>query len=318
LAKLYVKLRRPKDVEVELKNALRLDPKFVPAMVALADFYRGENRDDECETWLKEAIATDPNAAEPVYALAMLKIKHTQYVEGINLLGKAVALEPANLQYSYVYSVALNASGHVDQAIATLQQAYKIRPTDRQLLIALSAFERDKGNLPLAIDYAQQLVHLAPRDARAAAMLAELQKATDPANPEYWLILGDSDSKLGHLPKARAEYQKGMDVTLAKLAAHPRQGDLNALAAYFAARLGDKAKAEEEAQQALAVAPNEDGVTRRVVLTYEALGERDRAIASLSGASQQLLRDLDRQPDLPNFREDVRFQQLLAASDKGE
>ncbi len=40
LALLYVQMGRTGEAESELQTALRLDPKFVPAMVNLADLYR--------------------------------------------------------------------------------------------------------------------------------------------------------------------------------------------------------------------------------------------------------------------------------------
>lgn len=343
LATLYGNLGRITQVEPELKAALRLDPNFLPAMVGLAGFYRAQNRDDECQRWLDSAIAADPKAAQPVYALALLRIKHKQYSEGMSLLGKAVALQPTDVRYSYVYAIALRASGHVDEAITLLQQAHQRRPADRLVLIALSTFERDRGNLPLAADYAQQLIDLAPSDASANNMLSELHLASDTKHCEYWLNLGDSAYKGGDLPKSRQAYEKGRDLALAEVAADhvrrlpitgaPACGDPasdscaadrraadekrargHAFAAYFGARLGDSASAEQELQKALALSAADDKVIRVAVLTYEALGQRDRAIAVLNGASSQLLQDLNRDPDLPDFREDARFQQALAKS----
>ena len=176
LALLYVQMGRAGDAENELKTALRLDPKFVPAMVNLADLYRQQQRDDEGQQWLEKAIAAEPNAAEPVHALGLLKIRQKQYPEALGLLAKAAALQPSNVRYSYVYAVALQSSGQVNQAIGILQQAHQRRPADRQVLSALIAFERDNGNLPAAIVYAQQLVELAPDDPGAKATLQELQQ----------------------------------------------------------------------------------------------------------------------------------------------
>src|SRR5208282_2203730 len=47
LALLYAQTGRPADAESELQTALRLDPKYVPALVNLADLYRTQNRDRE-------------------------------------------------------------------------------------------------------------------------------------------------------------------------------------------------------------------------------------------------------------------------------
>ncbi len=174
LALLYVQMGRPSDAESELQTALRLDPKYVPAMINLADLYRMQNRDDEGQPWLRKAIAVAPDAAEPVHALGLLKVRQKQYQEALILLARAAMLQPGNVRYSYVYAVALNSTGQPDQAIAVLQQAHQRRPADRQVLEGLIAFERDKGNLPSAVNYAQQLVQLTPDDPNAKAMLAQL------------------------------------------------------------------------------------------------------------------------------------------------
>ncbi len=177
LALLYAQMGRPSEAESELQTALRLDPRFVPAMVNLADLYRSQQRDDEGQRWLEKAIGVAPDAAEPVYALGLLKIRQKDYQDALSLLAKAASLQPNNTQYTYVYAVALNSSGHPDGAIAVLQQAHQRRPANRQVLEGLIDFERDKGNLPAAITYAQQLVQLTPHDPSAKAMLAQLQQA---------------------------------------------------------------------------------------------------------------------------------------------
>ena len=87
--------------------------------------------------------------------------------------------------------------------------------------------------------------------------------------------------------------------------------------AYISARLGDRQRAEDEIAQALQLSPGETKVIRNAVLTFEALGERDKAIQVLSSASPDLLRELDRQPDLADFRQDSRFKQLLENLPKG-
>src|SRR5208337_3473485 len=133
MALLYAQTGRTSEAESELQTALRLDPKFVPAMVNLADLYRTQQRDDEGQRWLENAIAVEPNAAEPIYALGLLKIRQKNYQDALSLLAKAANLQPNNTQYSYVYAVALNSAGHPDGAITVLQQAHQKRPADRQV-----------------------------------------------------------------------------------------------------------------------------------------------------------------------------------------
>jgi hypothetical protein len=52
-------------------------------------------------------------------------------------------------------------------------------------------------------------------------------------------------------------------------------------------------------------------VARKIVQTYEALGERDRALALAGTLPDEMLLRLSRSPDLADFSKDSRFQQLL-------
>jgi tetratricopeptide (TPR) repeat protein len=175
LALLYVQMNRTADAEGELNTALRLDPRFVPAMVNLADLYRAEQRDDEGQKWLEKAIALAPNAAEPIHSLGLLKVRQKRYPEALSLLAKAATLEPNNARYSYVYAVALQSSGQLDQAIKILEQAHKRRPADRSVLQALVSFEQGKGDIRSARIYAEQLYQLSPEDPQAKALYNSLR-----------------------------------------------------------------------------------------------------------------------------------------------
>ena len=175
LSLLYAQMGREDDAKNELNTALRLDPKFIPAMVNLADLYRAQGRDADAEQWLEKAIALAPNSADAIHALGLLKVRQKQYPEGLALLGRAAVMQPGNIRYSYVYAVALNSSGQAAKAMALLEQVHKQRPADRDSLSALVAFERDAGNLQSAITYAEQLVQLDPNDPNAKALLTELR-----------------------------------------------------------------------------------------------------------------------------------------------
>ena len=52
--------RRPKQ---EIKAAIGLDPRFIPAYVNLADLYRARGRDAEGERILRDGLKIAPNSA---------------------------------------------------------------------------------------------------------------------------------------------------------------------------------------------------------------------------------------------------------------
>ena len=116
---------------------------------------------------------------------------------------------------------------------------------------------------------------------------------------------------------ANAAYRQAMDLAMATLKENPRLGYPRGYVAYIAARLGDRKRAEDEIAQALQLSPGETKVTRWAVLTYEVLGQRDRAIQVLDSAPPDLLRELDRHPDLADFSRDSRFRQLVARNPNG-
>jgi hypothetical protein len=92
---------------------------------------------------------------------------------------------------------------------------------------------------------------------------------------------------------------------------NPKLGYPRGFVAYFAAELGDKQRAEQEIRQALQLSPGDKKVIRRAVFTYEVLGQRDNAIATLAGATPDLLREMNREPDLADFCQDIRFRHLV-------
>jgi len=104
---------------------------------------------------------------------------------------------------------------------------------------------------------------------------------------------------------------------MATLKENPHLGYPRGYVAYIAARLGDRKRAEDEIAQALQLSPGETKVIRSAVLTYEALGQRDRAIQVLDSATPDLLRELDRQPNLVDFSRDSRLRQLVAKNPNG-
>ena len=116
---------------------------------------------------------------------------------------------------------------------------------------------------------------------------------------------------------ARAAYRNAMNLALAELAENPSQGYPRGFVAYCAARLGDRKRAEAEIRQALKSAPGNNLVIQNAVLTYEALRERDKAVAVLGSATPDLLRELEQHPDLAGFRRDPRFQDLVSKIRKG-
>jgi Tfp pilus assembly protein PilF len=173
-----LKMRRKQlnEAEVEYRTALRLDPKFVPAMANLADLYRGLGRDQEGAALLSAATAIEPNNAAIKHSLGLLLVRQRNYREALPLFREAAALAPDNARYAYVYAVALYSTGSTAEATVLLERTHKQHPADLDVLVTLISFERDSGDLKVAMTYAQELAALEPNNPQIFALIDDLRK----------------------------------------------------------------------------------------------------------------------------------------------
>jgi Flp pilus assembly protein TadD len=173
-----VKMRRKQlnEAEAEYRTALRLDPKFVPAMANLADLDRERGMDKEGAELLRAAIAIEPNNAAIKHSLGLLLVRQRNYTEALPLFREAAALAPDNARYAYVYAVALNSSGSTAEAKALLERAHKQHPTDRDILATLITIERDSGDFAAALTNAQELAVLESGSPQIRALIEDLSR----------------------------------------------------------------------------------------------------------------------------------------------
>jgi Flp pilus assembly protein TadD len=92
--------------ETELRAALALDRRFVPAWVNLADLMRLLGREPEADATLREGLAEAPEAAALHHALGLSLVRQQRKTEALEELKRATELEPDNERFRYVYGVA--------------------------------------------------------------------------------------------------------------------------------------------------------------------------------------------------------------------
>ncbi len=145
-----------------LEEALRLDPRFVPALVNLADVRRAAGDDAEGELLLRRALGIDPSSAEAWHALGLSLVRQKHLDEALVMLGRAAKLRPENPRFAYVYAVALADGGKLEAALAALRSGLRRHPGDRALLQALLGYARQAGDRELASRAAAALAGAAP------------------------------------------------------------------------------------------------------------------------------------------------------------
>jgi predicted CXXCH cytochrome family protein len=174
LGLLDMRRRQPDEAEAEYRTALRLDPRFVPAMANLADLDRARGQDQRGAELLRQAMAIEPDNADIRHALGLLLVRQHDYATALPLLHQASDLAPGNARYAYVYAIALNSAGQPREAIALLEGAHKAHPADWDLLSGLAMIARDAGDISAAQQAAHEMVALRPADPQARALLRGL------------------------------------------------------------------------------------------------------------------------------------------------
>ncbi len=165
LGDLYRDQRDLERAEASYRQAISLEPAFVPAYLNLADLYREMDREEEGKKLLLEALNTAPRSASAQHALGLLLVRTGERRAALDHLAQAAELEPDNSRHAYVYGVALNSLGESAQAIRVLEQALGSRPHDRDLLFALATIHRDRREFGRALVHGRRLLALYPQNA---------------------------------------------------------------------------------------------------------------------------------------------------------
>lgn len=136
---------RPAQAEQELRGAIRLQPRFLPAHLSLVDLLATLGRDAEVDDVLDAAEASMPGEPSLVHARGLLRVRQGQLDQALPLLRAAVAQAPGQPRYAFVLAVALHDSGRPADAIATLESALREHPDDPSLRSTLDAYRQAAG-----------------------------------------------------------------------------------------------------------------------------------------------------------------------------
>jgi predicted CXXCH cytochrome family protein len=162
----------------EFDTALRLQPAYVPAYVALADLQRRQGREGDVETTLRRALGVAPGSADVHEALGLSLVRQERMPEALAELGRAAELQPDEPRYAYVHGVALHDTGDARQAIQVLEKTHDRAPAARDVLVALIQYEAEQGDRAAAAARARELLQ-SSGDERARRLLQRLEQQHD-------------------------------------------------------------------------------------------------------------------------------------------
>ena len=176
LGALHAERGEDEQAESAFRQALAIDPAFVPAAVNLADLYRARGDEKNAESALRSALKLIPRNASVHHALGLALVRQKRMGEAVAELREAARLAPGHPRYVYVVGIALHSTGKRAEGMKLLADAQRRFTGDADILQALAVMERDRGNRDAARVYARKLGELSPDDPQAQGLLRELER----------------------------------------------------------------------------------------------------------------------------------------------
>jgi tetratricopeptide (TPR) repeat protein/TolB-like protein len=281
--------------ESDLQRALQIDPGDGDAWRRLGQVYQENYRFPEAVVAFKKAIDTQPDYFSNHQDLCELYTQQANYVEAIRECRKMVQLAPDFSDAHYALAAPYLESGDFVQSKSEFLLAIKLDPMSVKAVSGLGFALNSQGRWKEAIPLFYRAIEIGP--------------AT------HWLYsdLGTAYRLAGQPAESRKAYRVALDLAEKELDNNPRDAILKAQLAYLCARLDERSRANSEALQARQLAPASVEVAWWLVLTWDALGERDEAINVLQHVPDDILRRITREKELADLRQSFRFRQLMAS-----
>ena len=129
LARLLYTRNRFDEAIQESKTTIALSPDFVRAYENLGLCFEGKDEPKEAEEWYREAIRRNETSSEktewPLLDLATMLVRYRRVVEARPLLDEALGINPQNAQSHFQMGILLEAAGDNESALDQYRDAIK-------------------------------------------------------------------------------------------------------------------------------------------------------------------------------------------------
>lgn len=156
------------------RQAIKMDPAFLPAYFNLANALNASGDNAEAETLLRQALRWHPENGELHYSLGLLLAELKRMPEALAALEKA-ARTGGTPRMRYNYGLALMQAGRAGDAEAELLAAASGSPDDPSIRQALLSLYMQTQRWSAALTQAENLSRLSPADPQLARLVSELR-----------------------------------------------------------------------------------------------------------------------------------------------
>ncbi len=280
----------------DFDEALKLNPRHAQAYRERASSYQRLNQPDRAAASFKQAIRLRERDWSGYNDLGTFYANRGRYEEAAVQYDRVVQLVPGNKWGWNNLGAAYLKLNRRKEAISKFERAVEIDPSYASAL----------SNLSVTLYWEGRYVEAAQR----------YEKLIRPDDRNY-LLRGNLASTYQKIPgkEAKAEklFREAVRLAEEKLRVNPRDSDVLSQLAVYYADLGDRTRALERLEPALAVASSRPDVCFRAAQVHERIGNRTEALKWLGRALEYGYppERVERSPDLRDLRSDPRYAELL-------
>ena len=229
LAGIYLQRGRTAEAEKEAKEALRIAPGYLPALVYLAEAYQRQERFEEAIPPARQAASTDsPDRQTGIYLLlANLYVAAGRAGEGLSDLSRFLAQRDGESDLHSALGILKAAAGDAAGAEAAFRQALRVDPAAQEPVKRMFDQYRKQGNHERLVAWMDSLQEQNPASAFHASYYAlaldqagrpkEAEKAyrraleKDPAHVGSLVNLGNLLARTRRFEEAIPLFRKAID-----------------------------------------------------------------------------------------------------------
>jgi tetratricopeptide (TPR) repeat protein/tRNA A-37 threonylcarbamoyl transferase component Bud32 len=299
IGQLHAARNQPDEAIKSYQAALAIDPRNNAAQWKIADVHLAAGHLEQAEAAYKAATVANPDDASAYERLGYFYYSHERYDEAIAPFSKQSRLEPLFGQaYNYL-GACYFAKDCWDDAITMFTRSF------------------DLGRSYVACANLGTLYYMNHKFDDAARMYKWAYEYDETS----YRLLGFLAAAYFWIPGERdhAKQLYGEATVLAETARQATPDDpylLSILSGYYAISRSDSAEAM--AERAVQLAPNDAEVLFEVSMTYEYIGQREKALLFLRRCitEKYSLRHIESEPFLEELRKDPRFTLLANSSER--
>ncbi|MCL2119930.1 MAG: tetratricopeptide repeat protein, partial [Planctomycetaceae bacterium] len=157
------------------RQALAIDPDFLPARMNLAMLHNSRNEPQEAESQLRRVTELAPENGEGFYSLGLLLAERNRLAEAETAISKAASLMPGNPRVLYNHGLLLLQLGKPDEGERQLIRAYQTDQNSTDVLWALVSISLQKQEYEKALGRIQLLQRLEPDNPQWLRLFNEVQ-----------------------------------------------------------------------------------------------------------------------------------------------